>query len=178
MKFLTNKDISLTIEDDKLLQIINDKEYLKDQAERRALTTVKEYLSQRYDTSFELRAYVDITGSTSGTSGLISDERFLIDSVDGGDVFVNGTSGILADDRNFSLVTITLDIWKYEIFQRVSPRAISQIVMDRYDLGIQKLKDANRGKLQMELKEKYETGSQNNRPFRWGKSDESGRWSY
>jgi hypothetical protein len=172
MEFLTDRDIAITIEEDNLLEIINDKTFLKDEAEKRATTTIKEYLSQRYDMEWELRPYVD--NGTNGTNGLEPDERFIEDE----HIFVNGTNGLEVDDRNYSLITIGLDIFKYELFQRIAPRAFNQIVMDRFDLSMQKLKDANRGNLQMDLRERYEPDNQDYRPFRYGQSSENLRNKY
>ena len=174
MQFLTDKDISITLDEENLLEIISNKTHLKDEAEKRALTTITEYLSTRYDMDYELRPY------TNGTSGYSDFERVLTGTVtEDLEVFVNGTNGEeLPDDRNYSLVTICLDIFKYELFQRVAPRALNQIVADRFDLAIKKLTDANRGKIEMNLKPLYATDSQNYRPFRYGKSDFDQRMRY
>lgn len=181
MKFLTDKDVLLCIESDNLSEILNDKLYLQDEAEDRAIETSKEYLRARYDVDFEFRDY-----AIAGTN---ADDRIIYDSGTQGltediTIGVNGTSGIidvadlLEDDRNFSLKQIVLDLFKYEIFQRVAPRALSDIVADRYDRAIEKLKEAGKGNITMDLKTLYIDDVQAYRPFRYGSSDvsENSKW--
>lgn len=178
MKFLTDKDVALTIESDNLSEIVNEKLYLQDEAEDRAIETSKEYLRSRYDMDYEFRAY-----ATSGTN---AEDRIIYDAGSNGlvediTIGVNGTSGIIAnddllpDDRNFSLKTIVLDLFKYELFQRVAPRALSEIVSDRYDRAIEKLKEANKGNIMMDLKPLFIEDEQAYRPFRYGTSDVSNK---
>lgn len=174
MKFLTHKDILITLEEDNLLEIINNKLFLKDEAEERAVETTKEYLRQRYDVEHEFRAY-----SANGTN---AEDRIIYDAGSNGltediEIGVNSTSGLqpisdlLADDRNFSLKTIVLDLFKYELFQRVAPRALSDVVADRYDRAIDKLIKANKGVISMNLKILYvDDEVQDYRPFRHGNS--------
>lgn len=171
MEFITKKDILMSIEEENLQEIICEREELLDDAEKRVLTSLKEYLGMRYDMEYELRPY-----STNGTNGLIEMERYIENNNDV--ILVNGTSGILPDDRNYSLITITVDLFKYELFQRVAPRALNQIVLDRHDLAMKKLMDANRGKIQIDLKPLYNEESQNNRPFRHGKGWTNSRMKY
>jgi hypothetical protein len=180
MQFLTDKDVAMTIDDDNLNEVISNKEYLKDEAEKRALTTIDEYLSSRYDMEWELRPYIE-----EGTSGAVYEDYQRVLSGTSGteslEIYVNGTSGeVLPDDRNYSLLTIALDLFKYEIFQRVAPRALNQIVADRHDLAIKKLTDANRGRISIDLRPKYDTseGNQDYLPFRYGQSWQNARMKY
>jgi hypothetical protein len=169
MKFLTLHDIHITIEECNLHEITNCKSYIVDEAEERALETIREYLRGRYDIDFELRAY-----ATSGTT-LDYLERFK-DSDDS--IYVNGTSGLLSDDRNFSLKTIALDLMKYELFQRVAPRQLSTIVQDRYDRAIEKLTNINKGLLTMNLKSITDATDQTYMPFRYGNNEWSNKYKW
>ena len=58
------------------------------------------------------------------------------------------------DDRNATLVDIVASITLYEITRRVAPRQMSETIADSYDLAIQKLKDANKGKIQLNIANK------------------------
>ncbi len=83
------------------------------------------------------------------------------------------------DDRNQSLVVIVGDIWKYEIFSRVAPRMISQIVVDRYNDALATLKSQANGYTDMNLKPyKNAVAFQQNMGILFGNSINNFRWRY
>jgi hypothetical protein len=168
MKFLTDQDLLTTIELENLNEITNSSIIVKNECEDRSLETVKEFLRGRYDIEYELRSY------TAATTGFTDLTRYNIDDTI---LVYSSTSGSFKlDDRNFSLKSITLDLMKYELFQRVAPRQISSIIVDRYDRAIQKLTDINKGMLTMSLKSLTEADDQNYQPFRYGQTDPKFKW--
>lgn len=171
MKFLTYSDLYLSIEQENIDEITNCKTYLVDEAEQRALESTKEYLRGRFDIEYELRSY-----STSGIS-LQNYERYK-DVNDVVSVWDGTSSTFLTDDRNYSLKCIVLDLLKYELFQRVAPRQLSQIVVDRYDRAITKLTNINKGLLTMNLKTISDTNEQNYYPFRYGNNEWSNKYKW
>lgn len=181
MIFLTAKDVAITIEEENLAEVLNDKLFLQDEAENRAIETAKEFLRQRYDMEYEFRAY--------STAGLVLDDRIIFDLgitnlTEDITIGVNSTSGLntieqlTEDDRNYSLKQIVLDVFKYELFQRVAPRQLSEIVADRFDRALEKLKQANKGIISMNLKPLFVDGEQEYRPNRYGVNLNSENNSY
>ena len=59
MKFLLPKDLNLILDEGLVDQITYDNDELLNQAEAKAIEEVHQWLSQRYDTNFELRGYED-----------------------------------------------------------------------------------------------------------------------
>lgn len=84
-----------------------------------------------------------------------------------------------SDDRNVSLKQLTLDLMKYLLMQRVANRELSQTVVDRYNMAIDKLIRASKGQIQMNLKALPNSVEfQNNSPFRFGWSIQNARFKY
>jgi len=165
MIFLTNSDIEMRLDDENLSEIISNScgtpnEELINQAELIALEDIKNAIRDRYDTDYELRAY-----SESGTNAY---DRIYDPITD--KITVNGTSGnILPDDRNVSVIQWVSDITVYNLYLRVAPRALNEIVADRFDTASDKLKMAQRGELSLDLRKRVdEDNEQVYKPMRFG----------
>lgn len=83
------------------------------------------------------------------------------------------------DDRNHTLIQLTIDILKFILFQRVAVRQMPQLVIDRYNMAIDRLRMAATGKTEMKLRPiKYSEAFQENMPLRFGYSNVNRRFDY
>lgn len=171
MKFLTKKDLYTSITEDSLDEITDCKDYILDECENRSIEAIKEFLRARYDIDYELRSYV-----IDDSSGSVLNEMQRVNNDDV--ITVHSSSGILIDDRNYSLKTIACDIFKYELYQSVAPKQISPVVVDRYDRAIEKLTNINKGMLNMNLKEIVKTDENTYTAFRFGNSTHANKYKW
>ena len=108
--------------------------------------------------------YFETTGSTGTTildynqknlvSGLTPDNFYGDISYFDQYIKSNESRDWAEDDRNSTLVDIVASITIYELVRRASPRLMNEVIADGYDISMQKLQNARKGKITLRLKEK------------------------
>lgn len=93
-------------------------------------------------------------------------------------LLINKERDFNKDDRNVILKQLILDIFTYNLIQRIHPRQISETIIERYTTAIETLRQIQRGDISINLKKYEGTEFQNNMSVRWGISKSGMRNSF
>lgn len=192
MKFITDKELKYRFSNENIKEITQDACGIQvidlvEDMEDRAIDMIKNYTRSRYDIDFELRAYntTYYPDSTSGivevcdinnanTTCVLNDQERILIAPDEVKVWDKASGLFLKDDRSITLRSMVLDVLIYELSQRVSPRQMNQITVDRYDRTVDMLEKATKGYISLDLRKKNDTANKNvYKPVQFGSIENS-----
>jgi phage gp36-like protein len=135
---------------------------------------ITNHYTKFYDTETNLITDInfgDILGleANSYLNNLNNFEQYLL---------INKERDFNKDDRNVILKQLILDIFTYNLIQRIHPRQISETIIERYTTAIETLRQIQRGDISINLKKYEGTEFQNNMSVRWGISKSGMRNSF
>lgn len=140
-----------------------------------ATNKILNYYNSIYSTAGHTITEIDYTSITTQVANTYFNNPNNFDQY----LLSNVSRDFYSDDRNTNLVIIVGDIWKYELFSRIAPRQISQIVVDRYNDAKAWLKGQANGNTDMNLKPyKNSIAFQQNMGILFGDSINNFRWRY
>lgn len=185
MNYLLKVDITDRVKEQKVDEWTETKDSVLDALESSAIEIAKGYTRHWYDVEKEFRKvnlYDVLTAYT--VDQRIYDEAnakhyICIQDAIAGTLLSDTDYFAQQDDRNAVLLEIVIDVLIYNLSSRQNSRQMNQLRIDRYDSAIDKLKDAQKGRIMLDIAQRVDVETDDSgHEFVFGQIDGMGSNDY